>query len=100
MEIRMKTIMVGPNVSRHPGERCVVSAEEGELLVKGGYAEAVEKPAEHRTTAASAGTAPVSPETVNAAEEAPAAGTAGGVEPESGTEPGLVDGSRKKGGKH
>ena len=45
MEIRMKTLMAGPNVTRHPGETCVVSAEEGEMLVKGGYAEAVIRPA-------------------------------------------------------
>ena len=44
MEIRMKTLMAGPNVTRHPGETCVVSAEEGEMLVKGGYAEAVIRP--------------------------------------------------------
>lgn len=65
MEIRMKTIMVGPTVSRHPGERCTVSAEEGALLVKGGYAEAVETPAEHRTVSLEA----VSGETKNVADE-------------------------------
>lgn len=42
MEIRMKTLMVGPSVARYPGETCVVSAEEGQMLVKGGYAEAIQ----------------------------------------------------------
>lgn len=39
MEIRMKTLMAGPNGSRHPGETCTVSADEAEMLINGGYAE-------------------------------------------------------------
>ena len=42
MEIRMKTLMAGPNGSRHPGEKCTVSAEEAEMLIAGGYAEPAE----------------------------------------------------------
>lgn len=42
MEIRMKTLMAGPNGSRHPGEKCTVSAEEAEMLIAGGYAEPVD----------------------------------------------------------
>lgn len=36
--IRMKTLAAGPGVLRTPGEVYVVSAEEGEMLVGGGYA--------------------------------------------------------------
>lgn len=42
MEIRMKTLMAGPNGTRHPGETCTVSAEEAEMLIGGGYAEPAE----------------------------------------------------------
>lgn len=49
MEIRMKSIMVGPSVSRQPGETCVVTAEEGQMLIKGGYAEDIGKPPEAKT---------------------------------------------------
>jgi hypothetical protein len=43
MEIRMKTLMAGPNGSRHPGERCTVEADEAEMLINGGYAEAIDE---------------------------------------------------------
>ena len=46
MKIRMKTLMAGPRVLRHPGEVCVVGAEEAAVLVDGGYAEAIAEPAE------------------------------------------------------
>lgn len=49
MKIRMKTLMAGPGVLRHPGEVCVVGAEEAAVLVDGGYAEAVDQPAEVAT---------------------------------------------------
>lgn len=39
MKIRMKTLMSGPNGTRHPGEVCIVEADEAEMLVKAGYAE-------------------------------------------------------------
>ena len=42
MKIRMNSLMAGPNGTRHPGEVCVVSADEAEMLVSAGYAEAVE----------------------------------------------------------
>ena len=48
MEIRMKTLSSGPNGTRHPGETCIVSPEEGEMLVAGGFAEALQKPPEVR----------------------------------------------------
>ncbi len=53
MEIRMKTLMAGPHGSRHPGEKCTVSAEEAEMLINGGYAEPVDdgKKAEEATEA-------------------------------------------------
>lgn len=42
MEIRMKTLMAGVSGVRQPGEVATVSAEEGEMLVEGGYAEAID----------------------------------------------------------
>ena len=42
MEIRMRTLMAGPNGSRHPGEKCTVSAEEAEMLINAGYADPAE----------------------------------------------------------
>lgn len=42
MKIRMKTLMAGPTVVRHPGEVCVVAPDEAEMLVAAGYAEVVE----------------------------------------------------------
>lgn len=42
MKIRMNTLMSGPNGTRHPGEVCVVEADEAEMLVKAGYAESAE----------------------------------------------------------
>lgn len=42
MKIRMKTLMAGPARVRHPGEVCVVSPDEGAMLVDGGYAEIIE----------------------------------------------------------
>lgn len=42
MEIRMKTLMSGPDGSRHPGEVCTVEADEAEMLIKAGYAEPAE----------------------------------------------------------
>lgn len=39
MKIRMNTLMSGPNGTRHPGEVCIVEADEAEMLVKAGYAE-------------------------------------------------------------
>ena len=44
MEIRMKTLMAG-RMSRATPARPRRIAEEGEMLVKGGYAEAVIRPA-------------------------------------------------------
>ena len=51
MEIRMKTTMAGPNGSRHPGEKCTVSAEDAEMLISAGYADPAEdgKKAEQAT---------------------------------------------------
>lgn len=49
MKIRMKTLMAGPSVLRHPGEVCVVGAEEAAVLVDGGYAEEMTEPAEVAT---------------------------------------------------
>lgn len=70
MEIRMKTLMVGPSVARQPGETCVVTAEEGEMLVSGGYAEmlakSVKKTAKAHTEEPAA---PVSPETADPVED-------------------------------
>lgn len=71
MEIRMKTLMAGPAVVRQPGETCVVTAEEGEMLVSGGYAEMLGKPAQ-KTAKAHAEpepAVPVSPETADTAED-------------------------------
>lgn len=42
MKIRMNTLMSGPNGTRHPGEVCIVEADEAEMLVKAGYAEPAE----------------------------------------------------------
>ena len=42
MKIRMNTLMSGPNGTRHPGEVCIVEADEAEMLIGGGYAEPVE----------------------------------------------------------
>lgn len=42
MKIRMNTLMSGPNGTRHPGEVCIVEADEAEMLVKAGYAESAE----------------------------------------------------------
>lgn len=44
MKIRMNTLMSGPNGTRHPGEVCIVEADEAEMLVKAGYAESAESP--------------------------------------------------------
>ena len=43
MKIRMNTLMAGPHGVRHPGEVCIVSEEEAEMLVSTGHAEAVEE---------------------------------------------------------
>lgn len=40
-QIRMKTLMAGPNGVRHPGEICMIGPEEAAVLVDGGYAEEV-----------------------------------------------------------
>lgn len=40
-QIRMKTLMAGPNGVRHPGEVCMISPEEAAVLIDGDYAEAV-----------------------------------------------------------
>lgn len=42
MKIRMNTLMSGPNGTRHPGEVCIVEADEAEMLIGGGYAESAE----------------------------------------------------------
>lgn len=41
MQIRMKTVMAGPEGTRHPGQIVEVSVREGEALVSGGFAEQV-----------------------------------------------------------
>ena len=60
MEIRMRTLMAGPNSTRHPGEVCVVTAEEGEMLVCTGHADAIaaageDKPQQEADAIAAAG---------------------------------------------
>lgn len=49
MKIRMRTLMVGPHISRQPNEVCVVGPQEFADLVDGGYAEAIAESAEVAT---------------------------------------------------
>ncbi len=95
MEIRMKTLMVGPSVARQPGETCVVTAEEGEMLVRGGYAEALGKPAKTKPAKAE-------PEMADgpAADPAQPALDLGAPAVSGETADAAEDAGRKKGGKH
>ncbi len=94
MEIRMKTLMVGPSVARQPGETCVVTAEEGEMLVRGGYAEALGKPTKTKPTKAESEMADEP-----AADSAQPALDLGTPAVSGETAETVDDGSRKNGGK-
>jgi hypothetical protein len=42
MKIRLKTILAGPDFNGQPGEELNIPEEDAKLMIKGGYAEAVE----------------------------------------------------------
>ena len=44
MRVRMKTLYAGPAGVIHPGKECDISADAGQALISGGYADAVGMP--------------------------------------------------------
>lgn len=54
MKIRMITLSAGPDGARHPGKTYMVSTQEGEALIAGGYAVEVKSTDAAKAAASSA----------------------------------------------
>lgn len=61
MKIKMKSLMAGPDGTRHPGEVVDVDAMEGKALVSAGYAEEVTAEAAAKPARGGKGAVPPTP---------------------------------------